>query len=197
MRTTAWTIVGVLLLGAGVAGCGGKDEEPEAAARGRDKRGATPQETVALVKEALERRRYRDVLLHVMEDDRRLFVVSRFQALVAYAEGLGDDEATRKRGLLAGLGDLARAHGLDEEQLRIGHGSALGEVDPGAILDGLGALAARNAVDGLGGFADLVPELRDWQIEKDEASAITGEEPATERFTFRRVGGAWYYVAWE
>lgn len=186
-----------LLLSVMAGGCGKPQAPSEPPPRSRDKRGATPQETVGLVKEALERRRYRDVLLHLVEEDHGVFAVARYQALLAFAEGLGDEESGRRAGLLQGLGELIRVYRLDEARLRRGDADAMDDADPASVMDRLGALGAANAVDGLGGFADLVPAFRDWQIEGDQATALAGEEPATERFTFRRVNGAWYYVARE
>jgi hypothetical protein len=183
------------LLGLGT-GCGKAPQAPPAA-RSRDQRGATPQETVDLVRQSLERRRYRDVLLHVLEDDRALFVLGRLQALIAFTEGLGEEDAERKALLKRGLERLQQQHRITDQALALDHESGLAHVDLGSLMDGLGALGATASVDGLGGFADLVPTLRDVTVQGDEASGYAGEPGAPERWLFRRVAGGWYYVARE
>ncbi len=194
IRAAAW-LVSVACLAVGLGACGKPAEKP--AGRSRDKRGATPLETVALVKEALERRRYRDVLSHVFPDDQALFALGRLQSMIAFTEGLETHDSERRRLLEKGLAGLRKQFGLTDEELRLAHESALDGADLGSLMDGLGALGATTSVDGLGGFADLVPILRDVTIEGDTASAYAGEPDAPERWVFRKHEGAWYYAARE
>ncbi len=193
-RAAAW-LLSVACLAIGLGACGKPAEKP--AGRSRDKRGATPLETVALVKEALERRRYRDVLSHIHPDDHTVFAMGRIQFLMAFTEGLEPRDGERRRLLERGLASLVKQHGLTAEELRLAHESALDGADLGSLMDGLGALGATTSVDGLGGFADLVPILRDVTIEGDTASAYAGEPDAPERWVFRKHEGSWYYAARE
>ena len=194
VRTITW-LLSVACTAVGLGACGKAAEQP--AGKSRDKRGATPLETVALVKDALERRRYRDVLSHVYPEDQEVFALGRVQSLIAFMEGLDAQDGERRGVLEKGLLALRTLHGLSDEALRLGHESALAQADLPALMDGLGALGATTSVDGLGGFADLVPMLRDVSIEGDTASAYAGEPEAPERWIFRKHEGHWYYAARE
>ena len=187
----------IITLAVAGVGCGKPAEAPSSKPRSRDARGQTPEATVELVKQALERRRYRDVLLHVLEEDRALFVLGRLQALAAFADGLDPEDKERKDVLARGIERICKQHGIPDQSLALAHESALEKADLGSLMDGLGALGATTSVDGLGGFADLIPMLRDVTIEGDVATGYAGEPGAPERWTFRRVDGGWYYVARE
>ena len=187
MRANVRTIAGLLLaLGAGgVVACGPPPQK--VADRSRDKRGASPQETVLLVKDALERRRYRDVLLHVHPEDQALFALGRLQHMIAFTEALETHDAERRKILETGLAKLREKHAVDPEAFNLGHESALAKTDLGSLMDGLGALGATTSVDGLGGFADLIPVLRDITMEGDTAVALAGDFEEPERWVWRRT----------
>jgi hypothetical protein len=187
----------VVVLAGSCAGCGRSEApppaEPRAAPRSRDLRGATPEQTVELVKQALERRRYRDVLLHVAKDDRARFVLGRLERLEVIAEGLGPEQAARKAALVEGTLRLRDQLGLERDAVDA-HERLLTSADLASVLDVLGTLGATAGVDDMGGFADLAATLRDVRIEGDVATATSGDPASPVRWTFKRVNGAWAYA---